>query len=109
MTETKKPQPLPVRPRSGGIWTVLALVIIGGIIALKFVEQPANKSDGTEGSEESSATPRHLVIISIDTLRADYLGCYGKTDANTPNIDSLAKDGVLFERHYSNYPLTLPA
>ncbi|MEE9311650.1 MAG: sulfatase, partial [Planctomycetota bacterium] len=105
----KTPHQLPRRPRTGGRWTILALVLIGGIIATKYIDQAGNNSVNTDSSDESEAMPRHLVVISIDTLRADYLGCYGKEGANTPNIDALAKDGVMFERHYSSYPLTLSA
>src|SRR5918912_1377914 len=50
-----------------------------------------------------------IIIISIDTLRADHLPAYGYTKGRTPAIDALAADGVLFERAYSHAPQTLPA
>ncbi|MBI2222421.1 MAG: sulfatase-like hydrolase/transferase [Acidobacteria bacterium] len=50
-----------------------------------------------------------IVLISIDTLRADRLPAYGYTRIRTPNIDRLAADGALFERAYSQSPQTLPA
>jgi arylsulfatase A-like enzyme/Tfp pilus assembly protein PilF len=50
-----------------------------------------------------------IVIISIDTLRADHLPAYGYKKIRTPAIDALAADGVLFERAYSHAPQTLPA
>jgi arylsulfatase A-like enzyme/Tfp pilus assembly protein PilF len=50
-----------------------------------------------------------IVIISIDTLRADHLPAYGYRKVKTPAIDALAADGVLFERAYSHAPQTLPA
>ncbi len=50
-----------------------------------------------------------IIIISVDTLRADRLRCYGYKRIETPNIDSLAKDGVLFENAFSPVPLTLPS
>jgi arylsulfatase A-like enzyme len=53
--------------------------------------------------------PRHVILISIDTLRADHLGCYGYTGARTPNIDALAAEGALFENAATAAPLTLPA
>jgi arylsulfatase A-like enzyme len=52
---------------------------------------------------------RNLVIITIDTLRADYLGCYGSTQVVTPNIDTLAREGFMFERAYSTTSLTGPS
>ena len=51
----------------------------------------------------------NVVIVTIDTLRADHLGCYGYKHIRTPNIDALAADGVRFERAYTPVPVTLPA
>jgi arylsulfatase A-like enzyme len=50
-----------------------------------------------------------VLLISIDTLRADRLGCYGYERAETPFIDGLADEGVLFETTYTTAPITLPA
>ena len=50
-----------------------------------------------------------VVVISIDTLRADRLPAYGYDGVETPAIDGLRADGVLYERAYSHVPLTLPA
>jgi arylsulfatase A-like enzyme/Tfp pilus assembly protein PilF len=50
-----------------------------------------------------------VILISIDTLRSDHLPAYGYRGIATPNIDRLARDGVVFERAFSNVPLTLPS
>ena len=50
-----------------------------------------------------------VILISIDTLRADRLPAYGYTKTRTPNIDALAAGGVLFEHAYTHSPQTLPA
>lgn len=50
-----------------------------------------------------------IVLISIDTLRADHLAAYGYRDGSTPAIDRLARDGVVFDDTYSQCPLTLPS
>jgi arylsulfatase A-like enzyme/uncharacterized membrane protein YozB (DUF420 family)/Tfp pilus assembly protein PilF len=50
-----------------------------------------------------------VVLISIDTLRADRLPAYGYTGTRTPNIDALAAVGILFENAYSHSPQTLPS
>ena len=52
---------------------------------------------------------RNVLLISIDTCRADYLSCYGYPDRTTPNIDALAKESLLFENAITPIPLTLPA
>ncbi len=55
------------------------------------------------------ARPVSLLLVTIDTLRADRLGAYGDAGARTPHLDALARGGVLFERAFSPVPLTLPA
>jgi choline-sulfatase len=50
-----------------------------------------------------------IIVISIDSLRADHLPPYGYAGVRTPAISALAADGVLFERAYAHAPLTLPA
>ena len=50
-----------------------------------------------------------IILVSIDALRADHLPAYGYRGVQTPNIDALAGDGVVFERAYAHAPLTLPA
>ncbi len=51
----------------------------------------------------------NVVIITIDTLRADHLGCYGYGQIRTPNIDALASESARFEHSYTPVPVTLPA
>jgi arylsulfatase A-like enzyme/Flp pilus assembly protein TadD len=51
----------------------------------------------------------NLVLITLDTTRADRLGCYGYQAALTPNLDKLAARGVVFENAYTPCPLTFPA
>lgn len=53
--------------------------------------------------------PRSVVIVSLDTVRADRLGCHGRADAGTPRLDALAARGARFERAMTPTPLTLPA
>lgn len=50
-----------------------------------------------------------VVLITLDTTRADHLGCYGGARTETPHLDALARSGVRFEQALSPVPLTLPA
>ena len=59
---------------------------------------------GGSGSEE----PLSLLVIGLDTVRADRLGCYGHESAETPTIDAVAAEGVLFRNVLAHAPLTLP-
>ncbi|HEY3885862.1 MAG TPA: sulfatase-like hydrolase/transferase [Vicinamibacterales bacterium] len=80
-----------------GVLIVLAAAIVAaaGWAAWRTIAKPA--------------APGPIVLISIDTLRADHLPIYGYTKVRTPNIDALASGGVVFERAYSQVPQTLPA
>ncbi len=75
-------------------WTGLCLVLIAGV--------------ATPLASQSRALPP-VILISVDTLRADHLSCYGYRKLQTPNIDSLAKGGTLFSQVSSQVPLTLPS
>jgi arylsulfatase A-like enzyme len=57
----------------------------------------------------SPEPPRNLVLISIDTLRADFLGTYGYERETSPTLDALASGGVVFESAMSAAPWTLPS
>jgi arylsulfatase A-like enzyme/Tfp pilus assembly protein PilF len=49
------------------------------------------------------------VLVTIDTLRPDHLGCYGYAKGTSPNLDRLAREGILFRSAVSPVPLTLPS
>jgi choline-sulfatase len=51
--------------------------------------------------------PRHVILVSLDTTRADAIGLFGGPETHTPTIDALGPQSVVFERHYSAAPTTL--
>ena len=51
----------------------------------------------------------NLILITIDTLRADFLGCYGYPEPVSPNLDRLAAQAIVFERAYATAPFTGPS
>jgi len=53
--------------------------------------------------------PKNCIVITIDTCRADRLGCYGYARAQTPRLDALAREGVLFEQCVAPVPITFPS
>jgi arylsulfatase A-like enzyme/Flp pilus assembly protein TadD len=65
---------------------------------------------GLHAEAQTPAKPAlNVVLITIDTLRADHVGCYGYKQIKTPNIDGLAADGVRFESAFAVVPVTLPS
>ena len=61
------------------------------------------------GCRSEPATPPNVLLIVVDTLRQDHLGCYGWTRDTSPSIDALAQDAVRFTRAYATAPWTLPS
>lgn len=61
-----------------------------------------------EYSAMAAAAP-NVILLSVDTLRADRLGCYGSPVPTSPNIDQLAQQGLLFEDCVCEVPLTFPS
>ncbi len=64
---------------------------------------------GLEAATPPRRSSPNVILITIDTVRADHLGCYGATDVKTPTLDGLARDGIVFERAISQVPLTWPS
>ena len=79
---------------------ILASVTLGTALAA---------AGGWKYARASAPLSGPIIIISIDTLRADHLPAYGYRKVKTPAIDQLASNGVVFERAYSHTPQTLPA
>jgi choline-sulfatase len=58
---------------------------------------------------EAAGGPLNLLLVTLDTVRSDHLGCYGDAAAETPHLDALARQGLRFARATSPVPLTLPS
>ncbi|HOI44811.1 MAG TPA: sulfatase-like hydrolase/transferase [Candidatus Aminicenantes bacterium] len=82
----------------------VALFIVSAAIASTSACRKASQP-----SARTKARPSNVLIITLDTTRADHLGCYGRVEAQTPNLDRLAAEGVRFANAHSPVPLTLPA
>src|SRR6185295_12807085 len=75
------------------------------VLLLPFVWRCARPSE----APRAAATRRNVLLLTLDTTRADHLGVYGDAAARTPTLDRLGRDGVVFERALTVAPLTLPA
>jgi arylsulfatase A-like enzyme/Tfp pilus assembly protein PilF len=74
-----------------------SIIIVAVLAAIDAVAQTAAKPSF------------NVVLITIDTLRADHVGCYGYKQIKTPNINGLAAEGTRFERAFAVVPVTLPS
>lgn len=59
--------------------------------------------------QEEAPRPIHVLLVTLESARADRIGCYGHEKAHTPAIDALAARGARLERAYAHVPLSLPA
>jgi len=85
----------------------LALVVCLAALLLFNSCKSGEKKPGPTASP--ALRPLNLVLITIDTLRADRLACYGYAKIETPRLDALAARGVLFENAVAQTPLTPPS
>ena len=76
------------------------------LVAAVLVLQACGDKDATK-VRVPKGTP--IVLISIDTLRSDHLPAYGYKGVETPNIDALRREAILYSHAYTPTPLTLPA
>ncbi|HYH00387.1 MAG TPA: sulfatase-like hydrolase/transferase [Terriglobales bacterium] len=58
-----------------------------------------------EAQARSGSNP-DIILVTIDTIRADHVGCYGKSNIKTPAMDALARDGVRFANSFTASPIT---
>jgi arylsulfatase A-like enzyme/Flp pilus assembly protein TadD len=88
---------------------VVGSAIAGGVAWSR--RPPRTEDDARARLARLSPAPGTLnvVVITLDTTRADRLGCYGYPAAQTPHIDALAREGVLFEHATATVPLTFPS
>jgi arylsulfatase A-like enzyme/tetratricopeptide (TPR) repeat protein len=95
-------KPLNPRPIRAVVFVALGVGLIAAAGWFLLARPGGIRLFGTSG-------PRNLLLISLDTVRADRLGSYHYAAAQTPHIDALAKNGLRFEQATTVVPLTLPA
>ena len=83
-----------------GIGLAIVLVLIVAVIMV--LRTPFLDIFGVGGE----SAQLNVVLITLDATRPDHLGCYGCTGAETPNLDQLAREGVLFENARAQSPRT---
>jgi arylsulfatase A-like enzyme len=81
------------------------------ILAASWIAAIAIACGGTSSAPPAIAgvRPSNVLVITIDTLRADRVGAYGWSRARTPAIDALAARGIRFDRAFATSPITLPS
>lgn len=97
--------------RKGALGLLVAIVVLGGAAYWRATSGPARPNAGVDLGALPGGVSRdrlNLVLITLDTTRADRMGAYGNTEVETPAFDRIARDGVLFRQAVAVAPLTLP-
>jgi arylsulfatase A-like enzyme len=93
----------------GAIRALLVLVLFALPACLEEPATPSRTPAADEGNAVDHPRPEVILLVSIDTLRADHLGAYGHERFTSPVLDGLAAEGALFLDASSTAPWTLPA
>jgi arylsulfatase A-like enzyme/Tfp pilus assembly protein PilF len=95
------------RPRRKKSYVPLAAGLAGLAVLAAFVVFVLRPGNGRAARPAADAL--NVLLVTLDTTRADRLGSYGYAGAKTPRLDALAGEGIRFARAYAPAPLTLPA
>src|SRR2546427_10272508 len=90
---------------------LVGVLLLAGAVGLwRFRRPPTDPRDVVRRLWPGQGVEKpNVILITLDTTRADHLGCYGYARAQTPTLDALARSGVLFTQASSVAPLTQPA
>jgi choline-sulfatase len=86
------------------IITLAAALLVAGALAWPLA-RPWWRLRAVRGAPH----PLSVLLVTLDTTRADRLGCYGRAGASTPHLDAMAARGVVFRQAYAHVPLTCPS
>ena len=91
--------------RAWAVVTVILVLLVFG----PYPRPPARIGGGKPEPAAAAAKGPDVVLVSIDTLRADHLGAYGRSPTITPEMDRIAREGVVFTRGLAAAPWTTPS
>ncbi len=96
------------RPARGGLLAIALLLAVAAlVVGLLVGREPAPPTSRPLPASLQDAP--NVILIGVDTLRADRLSCYGYTKETSPHIDALAADGVLYRRMFAQASWTKPS
>jgi arylsulfatase A-like enzyme len=98
-----------VGTRIGGAALVIVFLAVLILVPLTLTQASRDRSHALRTGKQVDHTIKHVILIIVDTLRPDFLSCYGSQEVQTPAMDRLADDSILFEKAIAPAPWTLPS
>src|SRR5262249_8671597 len=95
------------RVSSSLLVTISVCSIVSPIVIVGFTQRVRNSS--LQIGKRPDHSVEHVILISVDTLRRDFIGAYGSPYVRTPVIDQIAAEGALFKQAASLIPETAPS
>lgn len=105
--DNRRTLPIPSQQKTRKLKVILSVLVFAALVYI--VWQRFFRVDLAAFLQDVTSQKYNILLITIDTLRADRLNCYGFEDIKTPNIDALAESGTLFTNATAHVPLTLPS
>jgi arylsulfatase A-like enzyme/Flp pilus assembly protein TadD len=110
MSRKRRPEPAPAPPAPRRIPVRVVGLLVFLAAAGAFVYLARGRAAAPQAGPAATAPARdNVLLITLDTTRADRLGSYGYAGARTPHLDQLAREGVRFDHVASVAPITLPS
>ncbi|HET7291519.1 MAG TPA: sulfatase-like hydrolase/transferase [Vicinamibacteria bacterium] len=99
-----------LRPRYPWVraWAIVAVALVL-LLFVPYPRMPEAPAEARPAAAVADAARPDVVLVSIDTLRADHLGVYGRSPTLTPGMDRIAREGVVFTRALAASPWTTPS
>lgn len=95
--------------RKRGTWLVLTLLVSAALVSAAWWTLTRESSIAERVAPADDNPPPNVLLISLDTLRPDHLGCYGYTKLTSPHLDRLARAGIVLTNCRCQAPWTLPS
>ncbi len=91
------------------LYTIIAILLIGIGGALLYIKMHSSSKEAMVTQSKPAVDRPNIILITMDTTRADHLSCYGYPKHTTPHLDKIASEGVMFKNAYAPSPWTLPS
>lgn len=107
--KSERRRPAPIKPKRKSYGFLAGFAMLVGVLVFLGIQLFWIPKGWPVELAHGSAKGFNVLVITLDTTRADRLGCYGRANAQTPTLDALSNAGIRFDDAVTTIPVTLPA